>query len=1071
MSTAPPSASPPPDSDASASDAGPEDSGDFFVAGVGASAGGLEALGSFFEGMSPDCGIAFVVIQHLSPDHRSYMVELLSRKTRLPVCRADDGMAVEPGTIYLIPPRSNLKIHRGRLLLVPPEPGPRAVNLPIDVFFRSLAQDQGARSMGIVLSGTGSDGTMGIRAIKEAGGLVVVQSEDSAQFDGMPRSAISTGLADLVVSLEEMSGHLHRFVRHPLVARQDFLAGEDKSGVLMQKLFLRLKEHTGVDFSYYKASTIDRRIARRISVNQLDTLAAYELHTRTHPDELDHLFNELLIGVTSFLRDPEAWEALSREGIPTLLEERPGQEERPLRVWATACSSGEEAYSLAILLREALRERGQRRDVRIFATDISERYIQAAGRGVYSESEVAGVPSELLERYFQPVQDGYRVNRNVREMVTFAQHNLLKDPPFTRMDLVSCRNALIYFSAPLQSRVLGMFHHALRTGGILFLGSSESLGDQRNRFEALSPKHRVFRARAGSGLEGGFVPPIEATRRDLSDVPGMTTAAARRPLVDRSRALHRLEQVYREIIADYAPACIVVDEQNRVVHLFGRASEYLRFREGRVSSDLFRLTEQGLAPSLRTALHRVERDGGEFTLESIRLEDENGPRRLRTRVREMEGDTTEHGLLRLVFIEEMEESTFDTRVEDPPAGPREEWAPDEHDQALRTRLTESESELAFTKESLQATVEELEAANEELMATNEELQAANEELQSVNEELQTVNAEAEYRIEELNELSNDLNNLFATSSVGTLLLDDQLRIRRLSASLGRLIPLTERHEGLPVEVLARYLHFPELPSLARSAARQDAPSEVEAVQPHNRIFLLRLTPYRTETGFVRGLVLTVIDITSRRKAQERERRQAELVRGVLDAMPSHVAILDRSGKILHVNRPWVEFGQENPPEGVEPDPAFRSRLGTGANYFQVCEEATGPFAEEARTCLAGFRSVLEGTRERFTLEYPCHAPHEQRWFVLVATPLPDRRGLVVSHFDITERREAEQALGRLLVLLARPDAAALALDAEGHVVSWNPAAREQLGWEEDDILGQSWTRLFPDDDPEPAERS
>ncbi|TVR64820.1 MAG: PAS domain-containing protein [Gemmatimonadales bacterium] len=1027
---------------------------EFFVVGVGASAGGLEALGKFFEGMPPDCGMAFVVIQHLSPDHRSFMVELLSRQTRLPVHRAEDGTRVEEGHIYLIPPRTNLKVHQGRLLHVPPDSS-RGVNLAIDIFFRSLAEDVGGRAVGVVLSGTGSDGTMGIRAIKEVGGLVMVQSEGSAQFDGMPRSAIATGLADFVLPPEEMPEQLLRFVRHPFAARQELIQREEGStDVTMRRLFLRLRERTGVDFSFYKASTIDRRVARRISVNQLHSLKEYESFVQRFPEELDQLFNEFLIGVTNFFRDPESWETLAQEVVPGILAR--GSEKEAVRVWVPACATGEEAYSIAMLLADAMRRTGRRREVTIFGTDISSTFIHTASQGFYTESEVTNIPVSKLNTYFTATQGGYRVTRSLREMVTFAQHNVLKDPPFTRIDLISCRNALIYFSQPLQSRVLAMFHYALRKDGILFLGSSESLGEQTSRFSGISLKHRIFQARSGVTLPRTLAPPLQGGPR----TPLPTTGpAAESAAADRSQALHRLETIYREIISDYSPACIVVNHRNEVVHLFGGATEYLRFREGSVSNDLLRLTQHNIAPALRTALHRVDREGGEFTLDNVRIRDGDMVRTVRIRIRDVGREKIDGPALRLVFIEERERETHD------PASV-EEYDPEEASPALARRLAETEQELVYTKESLQATVEELEtsneelqSSNEELLATNEELQSTNEELQSVNEELQTVNSESQYRIEELNELTNDINNLFASSSVGTLLLDQDLRIRKLSASLERLIPVKEGDVGVPIELLARHLHEPDLPDMARSVLLREEGGEVVSDQPDGRVFLLRMMPYRTETGLIEGMVLTVIDITERRRAEEREARQSRLIRGVMDAIPANVAVLDPEGVIIAVNQPWMDFAARNSLDGVGSIPS--GGVGVGTNYFGVCRESDGERSREAGTCLSGFRSVLEGERDSFSLEYPCHSPGEYRWFVVTATSLPDRSGLVIAHFDVTTRRQAEAALGSLLALVRDPSSLVGTTDGEGRITSMSGPTGDVLGVSPAGMVGMDYFDLIP----------
>jgi two-component system CheB/CheR fusion protein len=961
-----------------------------FVVGVGASAGGLEALEKFFQKMPRDSGLAFVVVQHLSPDHKSFMVELLSKRTSIPVLQAEDGLAIQANTIYLIPPKKNLKVFHGQLLLVDQD-FTRGFNLPIDILFRSLAEEKQHQAIGVVLSGTGSDGTMGIRAIKDSGGMVMVQSEATAQFDGMPRSAIGTGLPDFILPPEEMPRQLMQYVQHPFVSKEQTIA-RDQSGMetLMHKVFALLRERCGVDFSNYKPSTIDRRIARRISINQLNNLEEYYSYLESSPREVNLLFNEILICVTRFFRDREAFEFLAKSVVPEILGRVPAG--GLVRVWVPSCSTGEEAYSLAMLFADEMGRQGKSWDVKIFATDIAKSAIETASLGLYSESEVADVPADKLKRYFSQTPEGWQIQRPLRQMVVFARHDLLKDPPFTKLDLVSCRNVLIYFQAALQARVLGLFHFALKPEGILFLGSSETTGDFSDRFQTINTRHKVYRMRPTSRPRDLQ---FAVSAGDRSEKPVSRPAMAA-PAAD----LRLLDAIFHDIIGDYAPPSLVVDENNDVLHVFGRAGDFLKHPPGDFSNNLLRLTSHNLSAALATVLHRSAREGKEAVFESFQLGQGKEARLLRLRVKPLKRER-KRGHLRLVFIEEKKVGTSRR-------SPASKVPPDA---SVARRIEELEQDLISSKESLQATIEELETANEELQATNEELQATNEELlaaneqlqstneelQSVNEELHTVNVENQNRIEELTELSNDINNLLTTSGVGTILVDETLRLRRVSTAacaMGKLSPLDV---GAPLEVLGRTLPFPELPARVQAVITDGKPCEQVITQENGHSLLARILPYRTETNHARGVVLTLIDITERRS-------RLDLIQGILDAMPARVAVVNEVGELICVNAAWQR--------GAGEPSLVSGGLGVGQDYFQSCRQAVAAFPE-VRQWLAGFENVLRGRLTHFELEYVCPSAGGQQWFCLTADPLPGKqRGLVICHLNITERKLLEAQAAR-----------------------------------------------------------
>ncbi len=963
------------------------------IVGVGASAGGLEALGKFFGNMRADSGLAFVVVQHLSPDYRSFMVELLSKRTNISVHLAEEGQIVKPNHIYLIPPKKHLKIFEGKLSLSEPHTE-RGINLPIDVFFRSLAEDQSRRAVGVVLSGTGSDGTMGIRAIKDAGGLVIVQSEATAQFDGMPRSAIGTGLADFILAPEEMSKALLQYVRHPFVAQEQVLSRDQSTTeMLMHKIFAVLRERCGVDFSLYKPATIDRRIERRMSVNQIHTLGEYCRYLENSPREAALLFNELLICVTRFLRDRDAFDFLGKSILPDLLKRAAA--EHNVRVWVPGCSTGEEAYSLAMLLAEQMERLGKRWDLKIFATDLSKDAIETASQGIYTESMVADVPPEYLKKYFAKKADGYQVVNGLRKAVIFARHDLLKDPPFTKLDLISCRNLLIYFQPTLQAKVLSLFHFALKPEGMLFLGSSESLGDAADRFQSMSTRYKIYQTRPVTRMslpKFSFRPSVREglTSHQISLRPPARNVAA------------TVESIYKEIITDCVAACLVVDENNDILHVLGRAGEYLKPPQGAFTNNILKLTSHNLSAALATALHRSAREGAPFVYDNVTFKDGKALRKVRLRIRQLNGGT-KGPHLRLVFIEEkavQKESA--TRIEHY-----------DLDKTARRRIRDLEHELTYTKESLQATIEELETANEELQATNEELLAANEELQSTNEELQsvneelhTVNAENLSRIEELTQLTNDINNLLATSNVGTMLVDHSLRIRRASSAIFSLTGLSAQDVGAPLEVVGRLLRCPDLITRAERVLQSGQAEEGELPHTGKRCLLLRLTPYKTETNATLGLVVTVIDITARKQSEVKLAESQALTHNILNSLPLHVAVIDAGGRIMHVNHSWEGFARRS-------CQSCHTDLGIGTNYFTACRNGTCPFVHGTPECQVGTLEVLQGKRLVYEREYLCDTPDGPQWYLFHVTPLPGAaEGVVICHFNITALRSKEASSDR-----------------------------------------------------------
>ena len=821
---------------------------------IGASAGGLEAIESFFKQMPPDSGLAFVVVQHLSPDYKSLMAELLSKHTPMPVHRSEDGMEIRANHVYLIPPKKNLTIFHGKLLLTDQDPS-RGINLPIDIFMRSLAEDQGEKAIAIILSGTGSDGTRGIRAVKEQGGMIMVQSEESAKFDGMPKSAINTGLPDFVLAPEDIPRLLMSFVKHPYAAKVEgtpvLVTDEDA----LTRIFALLRESSKLDFTFYKPSTVIRRIERRMTVNQIRELRDYARYLERYPTEVNTLYQELLIGVTSFFRDRETWEYLGEEVLPELIERNAGRE---LRFWVAGCSTGEEAYTLAMVSREAMEKAGRLADIKIFATDVDRDAVQRAGNGVYPESIVADLSPQLLAKYFQRKDDNFHVVRAIREMVVFAPHNLLKDPPFTNIDLVSCRNLLIYLQPVLQKKALDLFGFSLNPEGVLFLGSSETVGDAADLYDPVHLKLRLFRSRGKRRLA------------DVQEVSAYAGGAARSRIMhlgarggmrpnDEDRLLTRLVDC---LAPDFIPLTLVVSEAMELLHVVGDGEGYLRMPSGKVQNDITRLTAKDLSIPLATGLQKVFKTGEELAYTNVHVKLRNETRVVRMRIRPLPEKKGQQSLA-AVLIEPVDVK--------PAAGTATVIY--DLDREAEQRIRDLEAELQFTRENLQATVEELEtsneelqATNEELLASNEELQSTNEELQSVNEELYTVNAEYQTKIAELSQLNNDLDNLISGTGIATLFLGEDLRVRRFTPALTALCRIGDSDLGRPVGDLNHQLTGVDLPALARQVQKERTRIEREARTLDGRWYLLEGHPYRVGIESTGAVVINMVAITSMKQA-------------------------------------------------------------------------------------------------------------------------------------------------------------------------------------------------------------
>jgi two-component system, chemotaxis family, CheB/CheR fusion protein len=832
----------------------PEQCESLYIVGIGASAGGLESLEQMFRHMPPDSGMAFVVIQHLSPDFKSFMDELLSRQTDIPVCRAEHEMEVQANHIYLIPPRKEMIISGGKLLLTDKDPK-QSLTLPIDHFFRSLAQEAGSCAMAVVLSGSGSDGSRGIRDIHAAGGLVICESLNTAKFDGMPISAIDTGVVDLELPPEQIPQAMVKHVRTMLGANDDSSPTIDHQG--FADIFELLNQEYGLDFSHYKSTTVGRRIHRRLPMNKIGSLTDYTVRLKNDAIELNALYKDLLIGVTRFFRDPGAFEALENQVIPELLTRVPPEQE--IRVWVAGCATGEEAYSVAMLLHEKLEAAGRPINAKVFATDAHRGSLEIASQGIYSDDALADVPEERLARYFQRKADGNHVGQELRQMIVFAPHNVLKDAPFTKLDLITCRNLLIYLQPLAQKKTLSLFHFGLKVGSVLMLGPSETPGELQEEFDPIDEHWKFYRKRRDVALSTDARQPLrppELLRRSPLAAPPMRTVA------DAT-----LVAAYDTLLSRYMPAGFLISDRRELLHVFGAGDKYLRIKPGRSTSDIFDLLHEDFKASVTGAIQKVRKDLVPVQYSGIRatLDGREGLYRVSAESIENRRSKTVQIFISIVELEQP------FTIEDHDGGTRRLDA--DVSQLSRDRIENLESELRYTKENLQATIEQLETSNEELQATNEELMASNEELQStneelhsVNEELYTVNAEYQKKIAELVELHADIESLLASTEVGTIFLDQELKIRKFTPSISRAFQLLPQDVGRRIDSFAHSMLHAGLVQDIQAVLRGGPPCEREVSDHEGRSYLLRIFPYQTPRG-INGAVLTLVDVSPLKKAE------------------------------------------------------------------------------------------------------------------------------------------------------------------------------------------------------------
>ena len=833
------------------------------VVGIGASAGGLDALEQFLARVPAASGLAYVIVQHLDPTQPAMLCALLQRVTSLPVVEAGQSMRIRPDTVYVIPPNRELTVDHDVLQLTVPSQ-PRGMRLPVDALFHSLARTQANRAIGVVLSGMGSDGTLGLLSIKGQGGLTLAQTPDSAQFASMPASAIAEGCVDVVATPGELPAIICRRVVPGGRAQAEPPAPDPNSRDDVQALgsiLSLLRERSRHDLSGYKTSTLLRRVERRMAVHGLLSLQSYETLLRQNPGELDLMFREMLIGVTGFFRDPDIWRQLREVTMPRILTRHSGTQ--PLRAWVVGCSTGEEAYSLAMIFQEAVIAHAgpQTPALQIFASDLSADAIEFARKARYPKSIEADVGEDRLGRFFNAEGGGYTVRKQLREMVLFARHDVILDPPFTRLDILSCRNLLIYFNSALQRRLIPLFRYCLNPGGTLLLGESETVGASQSLFIPSSPKSRIYSS-SSVGIEpGSVVFPVNfrATRRHK-----LQETSVPKPTAPNANLQALIDQM---ILQQFSPPAVLVNDRGDILYINGRTGRYLEPAAGKADWNIHVMARPGIRTRLADALRKIAHGADLEELRGLKVEDEPGPA----------VDVTVHAIRNVDALEGMMLIVF--RDVPPPAaggGGRRRGA--RVDLALGEELRRSRDEIRALRHETRASKEELQAANEELQSTNEELQSANEELttskeeaQSMNEELQTLNSELRTKLDDLALAQSDMQNLLNSTHIATLFLDQDLNVRRFTDQATRIVHLREVDIGRPLSELSSTLIYPDLGADVRETMRTLATSEKEVATNDDQWYSVRIMPYRTGSNVIQGVVITFVNITAAKNLESRLR--------------------------------------------------------------------------------------------------------------------------------------------------------------------------------------------------------
>ncbi len=1036
----------------------------FPVVGIGASAGGIEALNAFFDGLPREAGMAFVVVQHLPPERDSLMAEILTRHTSMPVLQVTAGLALQAGHVYVTRPGFTVTLERGAFKLGEPVEK-RGHRRPVDDFFRSLADMQQEKAIAVVLSGMGTNGTAGARAIKAAGGLCFAQSPESAEFPAMPTSLIHAGYADQVLAPGEIGQAIVQYVKYASLDAEGSAAARGQEILQRERQHLSgilaiLRAHTGHDFSGYKKPTLLRRLQRRMGLASLFTLADYAARLSDSADEVRALGNDLMINVTGFFRDPPSWEGLRELVVRPLVSG--WQSNIPIRAWVSACSSGEEAYSLAMLLAEEISRCGKSIEVKIFATDAAVKSLELARAGVYPGGIEGDLPVERLDRFFDKDEHVYRIRKEIRDMVVFAPQNVLRDPPFSHVDICTCRNLLIYLEPEVQERVLALLHFALKHGGTLFLGSAETPGSLKSLFDPVSLKHRIYRRIAPHSHRHPELPALAA--RMIAAAPRL---AAYGP---RPAATFAVQQALFE---QFGPPTVVVDAEDRIVYFHGDTTPFLIQPLGEPTRALFEVLQLGIRSAIREVLPQVRADGRRIVIDAAEIQDGVGALRVRITVAPLVA-AGGPGYVRVSF--EPEESRAASAAPGSlvrtaaAASVTEDFA---HDALLQDELRIARRELQNTIEAFESSNEELKASNEEVISINEELQSSNEELetskeelQSMNEELITVNGQLQLKIAELEAANNDLSNLWSSTSIGVVFLDLQLQVRRFTPAMNELIALRPSDIGRPIDHFQPKFSDGDLTEEARLVLATLIPSEAETRTHSGAWYLRRTVPYRTADNRIDGIVITFVDVTARKGAEQAVDAAQARLQATIEQMPAAILMVDaptatvsygnrRAAKLFGLPFPLPVLGAPWSSASI----AFKGLHPDG----EVYEPHEWPLA---RTLASGATVSDEeldflrtdGTRGSLSVS---SAPVRNGAGEIIAA--------VTTFWDISERKRLEATLRESerrfrLLLESTADYAIFMIDAEGRISTWNSGAERLLGWSESEAVGRPAAMLYTPED-------